>query len=543
VISKTFNDLPDYCDICIIGGGPVGLSLALALRDSGLRCVVLEAGGTSYDRAVQSLSEAVLADPAHHDSMLIATARRLGGTSNLWGGTCVPYDPIDFAERQYVDAAWPIKLEDIEPFYDEACRLVGAGPAHFHAPSVGFPSTPEFSFQSLARWSNEPKFQLAHKSALQNARNLDIRTGAVARGFRVAENGRIDAVEICRPDGTQPREIRAGKFIVAAGGVESTRLLLNLQRQHPALLGGAQGGLGKYYMGHLVGQIADIRLANSRLDELLDFHLDEHGNYVRRRFTASAPLQKAHGLLNCSFWPVVRKVAAAEHGNAILSSIFLALAFRPLGSRLLPEALWRRHVPAEPASIVPHLANILCGFPSAASYLAQFMWKRHFAAARIPGFYLRSQQLHYGLSFHAEQRPNAESRITLSEECDPTGLPKARIDFRFHEFDVQSVLRSHALLDGWLRTNKLGELIYSVRRQDRADAILAEAKHGRHQIGTTRMGRTAGEAVLDGNLKCFGLENLYVASSSALPTSSQANPTLTAIALALRLARHLAASR
>jgi choline dehydrogenase-like flavoprotein len=247
--------------------------------------------------------------------------------------------------------------------------------------------------------------------------------------------------------------------------------------------------------------------------------------------------------LNCAFWPVVPKVWAPEHGNAVLSSIFLALAFRPLGSHLLPEALRKRHVPAEPAQIAPHLLNILRDFPSAAQYVATFLWRRHMTSARIPGFYLRNKGFRYGLCFHGEQLPHRASAISLTEARDATGLPRARIDYRFHEMDAQSVLRSHTLLDGWLRTNGLGELVYRLAEPQRAAEILSRAKHGTHQIGTTRMGSSAHDAVVDRNLKCFGLDNLYVASSSVLPTSSQANPTLTTIALALRLASHLATAR
>jgi choline dehydrogenase-like flavoprotein len=111
----------DHFDHCVVGAGPVGLTLALELARRGRRVLVLESGGTASDPRTQALSEADFAEPNAHDDMRIAVARRLGGTSNLWGGRCVPYDPIDFADRPGVlGPLWPIRLEDIAPVADPA---------------------------------------------------------------------------------------------------------------------------------------------------------------------------------------------------------------------------------------------------------------------------------------------------------------------------------------------------------------------------------------------------------------------------------------
>jgi choline dehydrogenase-like flavoprotein len=170
-----------------------------------------------------------------------------------------------------------------------------------------------------------------------------------------------------------------------------------------------------------------------------------------------------------------------------------------------------------------------------------FVKKRYFSKKRIPGFYLRNPNMIYGLYYHSEQWPNPDSRITLSHEADRLGLPKVRIGFRYHERDAESVLRTHDALAAWLLHARLGELRYRHAPAERAPAILKQAQHGPHQIGTTRMGCNAAEGVVDADLRTFGVRNLFVASCSVLPTSSQANPTLTGVALALRLAETLAA--
>ena len=145
----------------------------------------------------------------------------------------------------------------------------------------------------------------------------------------------------------------------------------------------------------------------------------------------------------------------------------------------------------------------------------------------------------YGLSFHAKHFPSAESRVWLNDEKDEAGLFRLTIDFRFSRKDAESYCGPHRLLDRWLRDNNLGRLAYRQNEDETVEAILRVAKHGTHQIGTTRMAGNRQDGVVDGNLRTFDLSNLYIVGSSVFPTSGQANPTFTAVALATRLADHL----
>src|SRR5262249_10086150 len=142
----------------------------------------------------------------------------------------------------------------------------------------------------------------------------------------------------------------------------------------------------------------------------------------------------------------------------------------------------------------------------------------------------------YRLAYHSEQIPQHDSRVTLSGEFDRTGLAKTRVDLRFHETDAWSVVRTHELLSDWLTRTGFGRLEWNVPADQRIREVLGQAKHGTHQIGTIRMGANRNDGVVDRNLRTFDSPNLFVVSSAVLPTSGQANPTLTAIALAMRLA-------
>ena len=539
MISSNLDGLPDTIPLLIVGSGPVGISLALELESLGQPVVMLESGVDAADDKIQDLSAAEFADPARHDDMSIAVARRLGGTSNLWGGRCLPYDPIDFEARPAMGGElWPIAYSDIAPHFAKASDYLSSGNPVFALPPGHEVSTDKsFTFETLERWSNRPRLQVAHAERLKASKLIDIRLNTSVVGLEFAEDGRVSGVRVVHGSGER-RTLKADRVIITAGGLESTRLLLTAQRDNPARFGGVDGPLGRYYMGHVIGEIADVIYADNVLDDLADFYVDEHGSYVRRRFVASEETQREHGLLNCSMWPVSPPVADARHNSGILSMVFLGLSVGPIGRLLIAEAIRKRHVPPG-VSWGPHLLNMLRDLPRTAAYIPQFFWKRYGSAMRLPGFFVKNSARRYGLSYHSEQVPNPDSRAVLTDTLDRNGMPRLHIDLRFSEADARSIVRTHELLNDWLVSSKLGRIEYRQAPEKNVDAVLAQAAHGTHQVGLTRMAESPATGVVDKNLATFDAPNLYVASASVLPTSGQANPTFTAVALAVRLAHHL----
>ena len=529
-------------DVCIVGAGPVGITLALELARAGKSVLLLESGGRSKAPETAELSAADIVDPARHDAMDIAVARQIGGTSNLWAGRCQPFDPIDFEQRPSVgDARWPFPRDLLLPYYARACAYAHCGGPVFRAP----PPAPDvrddtFDADRIERFSNKPRFYRAYGNELERNTHIDLRLNATVVDVEFGENGCVRSVSVSRPDGAR-RKIEVKTLVLACGGLETTRLLLAFGRDNPQRFGGVGGPLGRYYMGHVIGEVADITFAREGMDAAYDFYVDEHGSFVRRRIIPSDALQRSDDLPNVSFWPVVPPSADPRHGNAILSMVILALSIGPLGRLVVAEAIRKRHVP-ETLDRWPHVMNVLRGLPASMWFLGNFFYRRHFTATRLPGFFVRNSARTYGLSYHSEHFPDPLSRVVLSRETDRLGLPRLSIDLRFSEANADAILRTHVALDGWLRRNGLGSLEYRQPLAATRDAILSKAAHGTHQIGTTRMGLSRSQAVLDGNLKCFDADNLYVVSTSAMPTSGQANPTLTALALAVRLADHLSAA-
>lgn len=532
-------------DVCVVGAGPVGLALAVELAHRNLRVLVVESGSHAASRQNQELGTADIVNPKCHDAMEIAVSRQLGGTSNLWGARCVPLDAVDFLDRDHVPGgSWPLAYESLRPYYERAVELTRSGAARFRVLTKDLTSIdPDFDFDSLERWANEPRSQIIHRDVLEKDPRVRVMLNTTVVDLEIAENDQVRTLKLANTlDGTTIT-LNSSCVVLAAGGLESTRLLLTLQRQSPTRFGGVDGPLGRNYMGHVIGEIADIVFEDSRLERAFAFRVDGHGSYVRRRFVASPELQVKHKLLNCSFWPVVPPVADARHRSAILSAVYLALAVGPVGRLVVAEAIRRRHIPEHPVSIAQHLGNVLRGLPQAVFFIADFFRRRYFSRERLPGFFVRNPAMRYGLSFHSEQLPISESRVTLTTQNDRLGMPRLKIDYRICEQDADSVVRTHRLLDGWLRRAGWGRLEYRTEESGLVRHIVDTAAHGTHQIGTVRMGTSPRNSVVGANLRCHDVRNLYVLSSAVFPTSGQANPTLTAIALAVRLADHLAEVR
>jgi choline dehydrogenase-like flavoprotein len=527
----------EIADVCIVGSGPVGMALALEFDQRGRDVLVLESGGEEAND--NDASRAEIVDPARHAPMNLAVRRALGGTSWTWGGRCVPFDDVDFMPRDFVaDALWPIGAKDIRASYEGAAKHLLCGSADFHVPYLR-PLRDGLVADSVERWARDSRILLAHRKRLMDSERIQLSLNSTVTGMHVAQDGRtVESLAVTTRSG--PCAVKARRFVLAMGGVETARFLLQVQQHWPHHFGGLDGPLGRYYMGHISGKIANICFDHASFWRDFDFVLDRGcGAFYRRRFTLDAEVQLKHRVLNTAFWPDNPAFYDPHHGNGVLSGVFLALAFPPIGRCLLPEGIRLAHTGLRPYPLAAHLKNAVLGAPRGAADIYRILRDRFVKKPRKPGFLVPTRGGEYALHYHAEQVPNCESRITLSRGKDAYGMARAVIDLRYVDQDVQSVIDSHKILDAALRANGLGRLEYMYPAEQLPDSVNAQASDGYHQVGTTRMGTDPKTSVVDANLQVHGVSNLFVVSSGVFPTSGQANSTLLAVALALRLATHL----
>lgn len=522
--------VPDpWCDVCVVGAGPVGIALTLALADSGLNALLIESGGDRPEKRCQDLSTLASYNADHHHSSEATVVRAVGGTSLRWGGRCVEFDDVDFEKRDHVqDAMWPIGHDALRPFYAAAREVLTAN----HAELLNQRGDDEFAL-SRESWTRTPNTARANRERLrEHAGIIVVRHATATRMHLDAETSKLVALTIKGRAGT--RRITAPSFVFAAGGRENTRLLLDLQTHHPGLFGGLGGPLGRYYMGHLTGEIATINFSSAQQAERFLFRRAETGSIIRDRFLPSSIKQQEQALLNIALWPDSLRPDEIIAGDGALSLFHMARHV----IRRARDPVFRNTISAKEATSA-HFRNIAAHPIQTVYGSSRLLLGKLFSQEHYPQFSFISPTNSYLLRYHAEHSPQSASRITLSDLKDENACYRLNVDFRYVSQDYRSVIKAHDLLGAWLTRTGLGSLIYLKPKERLEEWVAAQAIDGYHQIGVTRMSSDRRNGVVDGNCRVHDIANLYIAGSSVFPTSGQANPTLPAVATALRLADHL----
>ncbi len=544
-------------EVAVVGAGPAGIVTALEAAGRGLNVVLVESGRIGFDPLMQDLSEAAAWDRERHAPMSLATRRQLGGTSVIWGGRCVPYDPVDFASRPHVGAAaWPIGYEEVAGYFQRACDWLVCGRAVFSALQIpGLPPAivpglidGDVTSSTLERWSLPTNFGAVYFPRLRDEPRLRVLTGLTCSEIVCPENsGRADRL-LCRAWNGTRVGVTARAFVIACGGLEGTRLLLASRGPQGGALGNHSDQLGRWYMSHVEGTIARVRFSTPPRATVFGYERDLDGVYVRRRLTFTGRYQMEQALPNVVSYLGNPELPDARHRSGPLSFAYLALR-SPLGARLAPDAqrlaLTGQQTAGTPygglgesSPALAHVGNMVRQPVRTAGFVAGFGTRRFLARGRrAPGFFIYNPENVYPLQYHGEHLPQRESRVTLSRERDSLGRPRLSIDLRYSDRDISGVLQAHRLWDEHLQRCGVGRLEYLY--PDPGAAVLAQAGGGFHQCGTTRMSAAPEDGVVDGNLAVHLAANVHVASSSTFVTSGQANSTFMVVVLAVRLGEHL----
>lgn len=526
-------------DVCIVGAGAAGITLAKELEATGKSIILLEAGGKTRAGESQALYQGALNDSVRHVPLDQARYRQLGGTTSLWGGRCLPFDSLDFDRRDWVSySGWPFSQKEMHDYYRRAHVYCECGAYDYDVASAlpgAFPTMlPGFEdgdvcTSSLERWSPPTQFGKVYRSDLTKAEHVRVLLHAPAVELHPSPDGtRIESVEVAT-FARRRFHVRARTIVLAGGGLETTRLLLASRSVHQGGIGNHSDWLGRGYMSHIHGVIASVTLTAGQ-EVMFGYEADPQGVFCRRRIGFSEAAQRRHELLNLYMLLDRPLLGDPGHGNAVLSATFLLK--RLLGGRQQEELGTGKY-----ALYWRHLKNILMGSPQALSVLPKFGRKRLLQRRRIPSLLMRSRSNTYYLYFQSEQIVHRDNRVTLDDVQDELGMPRLRLHFQVTAQDRESVQRAHRLLDQELRRQDCGYLTYL---GDDVPQLMHDVKAVLgHHIGTTRMAADPAQGVVDEHCRVHGVDNLFVASSSVFPTSSHANPTLTIVAMALRVADHL----
>jgi glycine/D-amino acid oxidase-like deaminating enzyme len=527
-------------DVCVVGAGPVGIALALECAARGLTVALLDAGHDRENPDADDASRASFADPRRHVPMDLAVRRGFGGTSWLWGGRCVPFNEIDFERRDFMPhSGWPIESRDMRSWYEAAVGYLDCGDTVFDTELPDWvDATGQTVADKLEHFAKTPQRALDLRARIDANPLIDVMMECPVTGLNLSADG-SSVVSLC-VGGVKPRAVRAARYALACGGLETTRLLLLTQRAHPGAFGGEDGPLGRYYMGHFEGTIANVVLTKPRDIHDFDYQLDSTGGYIRRLLAIGEATQRREQVQNIVFWPDNRPFYDPSHRSGIKSLIFLLAETPGIGHRLVSEGIRLGIVGAEPRRYAPHVLNVLLDPITTVKEVWGIIHDRFISKRRKPGWLLPTPDNKYVLHYRGEQRPRPDSRVTLSDDVDQHGMARLRVDLRYSEEDALSAVRAHDILDRSLRANGKGRLEYIYPAAERVERILEQASDGYHQLGTTRMGIDPRSSVVDFDCRAHGVDNLFLATCGVFPTSGHANPTLLATALAARLADQLA---
>jgi choline dehydrogenase-like flavoprotein len=536
-------------DVCIIGAGAAGITLALELSRNRIGTVLLT-GGQRRERSSDRDLYRGVAEPSYPHEPLEETRRRaFGGSTIAWGGRCLPLDPIDFEERRWIpDSGWPITYADLLPHYERAMVICEAGPFSFEAAETFSPYSapmipefdgPEITSARLERWSPPTNFARRYSSELRKAPRLRALVGGHAIHIQLNATGR--SIEHIRAAAQPGREffVHARFYVLAAGGLENPRLLLSSSDVHTRGIGNSKGLVGRYYMSHLMGEAFKVHIAEHVTALRCGFDRDRSGVYCRRRF-ALAPLAQAEREIGNASAELYRPpIEDPAHQDPLFSASFLVQQYayawrngtvRDFPSRLRPDAELRTE----------HWRVIRNASPSSAASMLGIFYKRYLAKRQLPMVGPSHSSREHYFHYQTEHAPNRDSRVVLSGERDAFGMPRLTVRIGFSEVDAKTVVELHRLFADRLNTTKTGYLIFDeaeIRRH-----IVDQITHfnsGAHHLGTTRMSASSASGVVDENCKSHDVEDLYIAGSSVFATSGYANPTLTIVALSVRLAAHL----
>jgi choline dehydrogenase-like flavoprotein len=499
-------------DLAIIGAGAAGITIARELAGTNISICLLESGGLELEQDTQNLYDGENGGRWYYplDSCRL---RYFGGSTNHWGGWCRPLTPIDFEARDWIPhSGWPITRADLDPYYLRAQPVTETGPFRYDATAfweelIGakmLPLSLGLITTTFFQYSPPTRFGTRYRKDIEQAANVRALLHATVTEIETSEAGtEVTGLRVTTLGGPSFR-VRARRYILATGAIENPRLLLLSNRVQPAGVGNTHDLVGRYFMEHPhIPSVANLVTSRPEaFNAAYTQHLSLADSIMHSALIPTDALLRRERLQQAVFTVGVLGVYNAEN-----------LTQPATDDELHLRDIFNLQRDLGPPRATDHPPAGYNDWPPAGSVGASC-----------------------AMGCACEQAPNPESRVTLSEERDALGLRRVRLDWRLSETDKLSLNRIlHALAEEF-GAQGLGRVRLTLSDDGNWPE---EVLGGYHHMGTTRMADSPEHGVVDANCRVHGVANLYIAGSSVFTTGGASNPTLTIVALALRLADHV----
>ena len=508
-------------DICIVGAGAAGITIAKELIPTGKRILVVEGGDIKYSEESQSLYH--MARDRFYWDPYRSRVRFLGGSTNHWEGSCRTFDPIDFETRSWVpDSGWPFSFRDLEPFYDRAFEYIDVGTRVLDESTL-FGAVKPYERKVASggldirlNYSSPPtRFGKKYLDELRAARNLTLLTRANLVSINEAPDRKtVGSLTLVGYTGRKAT-VQAPLYVVALGGLENARALLLSDAVTPGGVGNENDLVGRYFMDHPVIETAAFYPSADFMRAWDTGTVRTGTNSYSFTFQASEETLRGNRLTNARM--------PLSWANQIYTSAGIESAHQ------IEKAISARR---ELHEVLTHLQNVI----GDADLLVE-QWRRKHGYA--PWFDRADRYGGFVMQMMMEQRPDRDNRVMLTDERDALGLRKARVRWRLPQSEKEDLKRLVGVFAKGVGSQGLG-VVRSFLAQDDLDRRFEELMNfGHHHMGTTRASADPKKGVVDGDQRVHGRANLYIAGSSVFPTGGHVPPTTTVVATSIRLADHL----
>ncbi len=482
-----FKDLKNFSsnsilryDICIVGTGPAGLSVAKQLLGTDLKIAILESGGLEPEPEYQELNVGINSGPSYL-SLDSSRLRCFGGAGKIWAGHCAPFKKDDFEKKSFSSlSGWPITLDDLKVYYMQAAEMLGISYQKFYNKDLLGNTFKEKSFKKFNRnnsflttevyqfsTSENKDFAEKYKIEFETSKNTDVIFHSTATELNLAKNGiDVDSLSISDLNGNSAL-VKAKIFVLACGALENPRILLTSNKYYKRGIGNNSGFVGSCFMSHPgIENVAEILKTEKKSC------IDKYLKKKKYKVSYTTSLKER------------------------------------LESKILRHNLSMKDI-NDPNDQIFSQKNNCDPIPEK-----------------------------WNLSVGLEQPPRVTNNLKLSNIKDTLGMPKIDMYWdNLSKIEKDTVIKSVKIMARELGVIGAGKIRFKKELLNGNSFNFNDPIN--HHIGTTRMSDDPQTGVVDKNCKVFGISNLYITSSSVFTTSSIVNPTFTIIALSLRLGKYI----